>query len=159
MAADDRHLRRDTAVGDRDARGGGRSRERRHTGDDLEVDARLRERECLLAAAAEDERVASLQPDDLVAPAGERDEKRVDLVLLVRVARNEDGVGSSLADELVGDEPVVDEDVAGADEREAMDRDQPGIARAGADEVDGRSQRSASSTTDSKNSRRSPYVR
>ena len=42
----------------------------------------------------------------------------------------------SLGDELGGDEPVIDEDVARADELEPSHRDQTGVAGPGADEVD-----------------------
>ncbi len=43
----------------------------------------------------------------------------------------------SLGDELGSDQPIVDEHVARADELEAAGRDQAGVARPGADEVDG----------------------
>ena len=49
---------------DRDPGRGGHGGERRDAGHDLERDLRLGERERLLAAAPEDERVAALQADD-----------------------------------------------------------------------------------------------
>ena len=49
-------------MGDRDARVGGRRDARGDAGNDLEADACLGQRLGLLAAAAEHERVAALQP-------------------------------------------------------------------------------------------------
>jgi hypothetical protein len=53
--------------------------QRRHARDDFELEPSLGEGERLLAAAAEDERIAALQPDDVAALAAERDEQLVDL--------------------------------------------------------------------------------
>ena len=114
----------------------GDRRGRRDARHDLRGDAGPTQRERLLAAAAEDERVASLQPDDARAGRAVLDEQRIDPRLAQPVTRHEEGVGRSLGDELGGDEPVVDEHVAGADELQPPDGDQPGIAGARADEVD-----------------------
>src|SRR5262249_28060351 len=43
-------------------------------------------RECLLATAAEDERVAAFEPHDVLAPPGSANHQRVDLLLGQRVA-------------------------------------------------------------------------
>ena len=56
------------AVGDGDPRGGRRRGRARHAGHHLHGDAGRRAREHLLAASAEHERVAALQPDDRRAP-------------------------------------------------------------------------------------------
>ncbi len=57
------------AVGDRDPGVGGRGDPGGDAGDDLELDPGLAQRFALLAAAAEDERVAALQPHDAACPA------------------------------------------------------------------------------------------
>ena len=75
-----RHGLRDTAVCHRDQRRLGHGRDRRHAGHELEGDARIGERECLLAAAAEDERVAAFQTHD-EAPAAVVDQRAVHLRL------------------------------------------------------------------------------
>ena len=102
------------AVRDRDPGGGGHGRERRDAGHDLERHAGLDERERLLAAAAEQERVAALEPDDVEAATGEPHEQAVDLLLRQRVAGDAERVGGRLVDELRRDQPVVDERVAAA---------------------------------------------
>ena len=56
--------RRDAAVRQRDAGGGGTRQRAAHAGHDLDRDARLAAREHLLAAAAVHERVAALEPHD-----------------------------------------------------------------------------------------------
>src|SRR5581483_9805061 len=50
-------------------------------GHDLERDASPRKRLCFLAAASENERIATLEAHDPFAFVGEADEQRVDLVL------------------------------------------------------------------------------
>jgi hypothetical protein len=100
------------------------------------------ERFDLLAAAAEDERVAALQPDHAPTLQREPHEQRVDLVLRQRVP------GARLADvdqlriaacevEDVGtDEAVVDDDVGLRDQPRRAQRQQIRISRTGADEMD-----------------------
>src|SRR5581483_7723993 len=122
-------------------------RQRRHAGDDLDVDAVRGEMQRLLAAAAEEEGVAALEPDDGEAAPGEPDEQRVDLVLGERLARDAERPGRRLVDQLARDQPVVDERVAGAKERETPNRDQPRVARAGADERDRAAHRASASST------------
>jgi len=123
-------------MGDRDAgRCGrrGRGRDSRH---DLEVQASGGQRGRLLTTAAEDERVAALQPDGLEPGAAEADEQVVDRLLGQPLARDAERVLRRLGNELGRDEGVVDHRVAGAKAGQAADRDQLGVAGAGADEVD-----------------------
>ena len=63
----------------------GAATRRRDPGHDLERHARLREHLALLAAAAEDERVAALEPHDPPAGLGQLDELLVQLILRDRV--------------------------------------------------------------------------
>ena len=70
MAGEEHELGGEVAVRQRDARVGRDRDAGRHAGHDLVADARLAERLGLLAAAAEDERIAALQPHH--APAGPR---------------------------------------------------------------------------------------
>jgi len=127
-----RHRRRDAAVRDGDAGGAGNGRERRDAGNDLERYARLDERERLLAAATEEERVPAFEPDDVVAKPAVGDEQRVHLFLLEAVALDPQRIGGRLVDELASDESVVHDDVARAHALETLDRDQTRVARAGA---------------------------
>ena len=124
-------------MGDRDQGRGGHGRDRRDARDDLERDAGLGERERLLAAAAEHERVAALEPDDVEAGGAVGDEQARHRLLLHPGPRDHERVVGRLVDELLGDERVGDEHVARADELEPAHGDQPGVARARADEVDG----------------------
>ena len=105
---------------DRDARRRRHRRQRRDARDDLERDVRLRERERLLAAAAEDERVAALQAHDLEAAPAELDEQVVQRRLADPLARDQQRVVRRLRDELRRDEHVVHERLARADEVEAL---------------------------------------
>ena len=65
VAAGERDAVGDAAMGERDARRRGHRRGRRDARHDLDTETGALQRERLLAAAAEDERVASLQPDDV----------------------------------------------------------------------------------------------
>jgi hypothetical protein len=112
-------------------------RDGRHAGHDLEVDSGFGERERLLSAPAEDERISSLQADDLEVAPAQRHEQSVDLGLPEGIARDTKGVCGCLIDELGTDQSVVDERVARSNELEAFDRDEPGITRPRADEIDG----------------------
>ena len=75
---DEGDRRRDAAMRDGNARVRRRGDARRHARHDLERHARLGERLRLLAAAAEDERIAALEPHDALPLAPELDEQRVD---------------------------------------------------------------------------------
>ena len=119
VPGDERHLRRDAAVGDRDPDRRGHGAHRRHAGHDLALDPGCGQRERLLAAAAEDERVAALEAHDLEPLPPELDEQVVQLGLADVLARDHERVGGRLVDELGRDEHVVDERVAAADEVEA----------------------------------------
>ena len=77
-AGDDGHLRGEAAMRQRDPGRCGHGRERRHAGNDLGGDSRRRERLDLLAAAAEEERIAALQAHDRLEAPAERDEQLVD---------------------------------------------------------------------------------
>ena len=68
-------------------------------------------------------------------------------LLAERLAADQDRVGGRLGDELRGDERVVDERVARADELEPAGGDQAGVAGAGADEADASSERSSTSAS------------
>ena len=68
-------------MGDRDAGVGGGGDPGGDAGDDLELDPGLAQRFPLLAAAAEDERVAALQPHDALAGPGRLDQPLADLLL------------------------------------------------------------------------------
>jgi len=153
VPADERDLRGDAAMRHGDVEGGRDGGECGDTRHHLECDPRLRERDRLLAAASEDEGVATLQTHGLEPVAPKLDEQPVERLLVESRARDEKRLVRRLGDELGRDERVVDEGVAAPDEIEAARRDQPRVAGTGADEVDGHA--SACSTSDSKKSRRS----
>ena len=81
VAGDDDELVGEPAVGHRDAGDPGDGDRAGDAGDDLHRDVGGRAREELLHAAAEDERVPALEPDDEPARARVPDERRVDLLL------------------------------------------------------------------------------
>jgi hypothetical protein len=99
-------------------------------------------------ASAEDERVASLQSNDIEALRAEVDEEIVDPLLAEAVTRDRQRVRWSFRHELGSDEPVVDDRIAAAHELEAARRDQTRVTRTCADEPNG--QESASATSCSK---------
>ena len=117
-------------MGDGDPGGGRHSGERRHARHDLEGDAGRGQRLDLLAAAAEDERVAALQPHHLEACSPELDEQLVQLGLSELLARDHERLRGRLLDELGRDEDVVDERVAATDQLEPADGDETRVARA-----------------------------
>jgi hypothetical protein len=80
-----RHGRGDPAVRDGDAGRSGHGGERRHARDDLEREAGVGERQCLLAAAPEEQRIAALETHDLAMPSV-GDEEVVHLLLGMAVA-------------------------------------------------------------------------
>ena len=82
VSGDERHCCREPAMGDRYARVGRGGHARCHTGGDLERDTCLAQRQRLLAAAPEHERVAALQPHD--AQPGPRASEHQRLGLLLR---------------------------------------------------------------------------
>ena len=110
--------------------------DRRDAGHELERHAGVGERERLLPAAAEDERIAALEPDDAPPVASVHHEQLVHVVLLEVVARDPQRVGRRLVDELFRHEPVVDEHLAVAQSLEPAHGDQLRIAGPGTDERD-----------------------
>ena len=123
----------------RDARVGRHRDGRRDAGHHLEGNARALERQGLLAAATEHERVAALEPHDPPAASRVGHEERGDPLLRQRVAARglagEDAAGPGRLVEQAGvHQAVIDDDVGAPQEVEAAHRDEPGVARAGADE-------------------------
>ena len=106
------------------------------------------ERLRLFAAATEHERIAALESHDALPLARETHEQRVDLVLprrLARAAAFADVVQLDRASRVVHrrereqrriGQRVVDDRVADHEQLAAAQREQPGIARARADEID-----------------------
>jgi hypothetical protein len=137
-------LRCHAARGQRDAGKPGDRGQRREPGHDLVVDTGRRERLDLFSAATEDERITALQPDDLAAAPAVVNQEVVHLLLVQALASNPRRA-DGLAHEVERDEPVVDEDLALPDELERTYRDEPRIARPGAN--DRHRHASASSTT------------
>jgi hypothetical protein len=135
MRRRDRDAVGEAAVGHGNPCRRGNRGERRHAGHDLVVDPGLAQHLDLLAPAAEDERVAALQADD-VQIASELDEQPVDLCLPETVAADAERIGGRLVDDLLGDEPVVDHGVAGAKPLQPAHRDQARVSGACTDERD-----------------------
>ena len=108
VAGDDGEGRRDAAVRERDAGDRGHRDGARDPRHDLDLDAGVLARSELLAAAAEDVRVAALESHDGLAVAGELHEQRVDRVLRHGVVAGEladvDDLGAQL--DAVGGESV-----------------------------------------------------
>ena len=95
------HRLRDAAVRNGDAGRLGNRGDRRDAGHELERHARPDERERLLAAAAEHERVAALEAHHAAAAPAVRDEQRVDVVLADAVARDPQRADRRLGDDLL----------------------------------------------------------
>ena len=108
------------------------------------VDAGSGAGERLLAAATEHERVAALEPHDLLAGPGVLDHQPLDLVLLLAGFRRPAAlpdvddlcVGAQVGEDRPVDQPVEQHDVGLAQHVAGPQRQQPGVARAGSDEVD-----------------------
>ena len=81
MPGHERDRAREAPLGHRDAGVGGGGDAGGDAGHDLEGDALRPQRECLLAAASEDERVAALQPHDALAFLGAAHHQRLGLLL------------------------------------------------------------------------------
>lgn len=147
VAGDDGERRGEPAVGEGDT---GDRRHRDRAGDarnDLDLDSGFAAECHLLATASEDERVAALQPHDLLAVAGEGDEEFVDRVLRHGMVAGEladiddlgaegDVVGGESVEDSAGAEPVGDDDVSRLEGTEAADSEEAGVAGPGADERD-----------------------
>ena len=141
------------AMRHRDAGGRRHGAERGDARDDLERHAGRRERERLLPASPEDERVAALETDDGASLRAVRDEQRVDRLLRAPVSGDAKRAARCLGDELPGHEAVVDQHLARAQALQAPHRDQARVAGARADERNRHC--SVLSTSRWKNSRRS----
>ncbi len=129
----------DAAHGGRDAGRTQRGEARGEAGQEAERHGGLRQRQRLLAAAAEDIGVAALEPQHAAAGAGERDQQRVDRLLL------DGGLAASFADEeqlgafghrdhLGIDQRVVHQCVGLAERRDDVEGQAAGVAWTGAGE-------------------------
>ena len=128
-------------MGQRDPRIGGNRDGGGHAGNDFERDALLAQRLRLLSSAAEDERVAAFEAGDGIPPFRLVNEELVDLPLREGViapllagvdpARFSSGVTENLR----ADQMVVDDHIRLTDACRPAQRDQPGIPRPGADDV------------------------
>lgn len=109
-------------------------------GDDLEGDALLHQCFDLLAAAAEDEGIAPLEPHHALAFAGQPDQQPVDLVLRQRVlaARlagvDARGIDARQAHDIGRYEAVVDDDIGFLERSQSLEGKQIRIAGAGPDQ-------------------------
>ena len=115
---------------------------RGHSGHHLELDAGGAQLERLLPAAAEDERVAALQPNHALTAAAELHQEGVGLLLRERLE-----AGPLAGEVQLGarrghrhhpwiHQGVVDERIAAPQELGAAQREEAGIARARADQID-----------------------
>ena len=95
-----------------------------------------------LAAAAEQEGIAALQPDDPAAAARQTDQQGVDLrlrhMMVARDLAGEDphGSGRDQRQDRLGDKLVVDNHIGRLQDAQRLQRQQLRVTRAGADEVD-----------------------
>ena len=141
MSGDDEERRRDAAVRHRDA-GRRRPRDRaRHAGHDVVRDAGALQRQRFLAAAAEHERVAALEPHDAFAAPRGANHQRFDRALRHRMppgalADVEALRATGVAQHAIIDERVVQDEIGAAQPRDRGARQQAGIAGACADERD-----------------------
>ena len=138
---DDEERRRDAAMRHRNAGRRRRGDRARDAGHDVVRDAGVLQRQRFFAAAAEHERVAALQPHDAPAAARGANHQRVNRRLRHRVAAGALADEEALrpprvAQDAVVDQRVVQHEVGGAQPRDRRARQQPGIARTGADERD-----------------------
>src|SRR6185503_7539791 len=101
--------------------------------------ARFGERERFLGASSKEQRVATLQADDALSGSRERDERLVDLLLLLaRVAEALSdvaklGVARRIQQGRMS-EPVIEHDIRRAKDLEPAHGDEARISRAGADQ-------------------------
>ena len=143
VAGHDGEVRREAAVGDRDSCVGGCRDRAGDTGHDFERNARVDEHLGLFAAAAEHERVAALEPHHGRSGLTVLDQRCVDPVLIHgHAARRLPDVDAQRAgrceiEERRMREPVVHHNVGPRQQLRTPNRDQPGVARPGTDEIDG----------------------
>src|SRR5690606_32419748 len=125
-----------------DTRRGGHGDGAGDAGHDGDGDAGAGAGDHLLAAAAEHERVAALEPDHELAFSGAVHEQPVDLLLRQGPAVGDLGgvdqldVGGELVEQGAGRQPVGHDHVGLGQELAAAHGDQAGVARAAADEGD-----------------------
>ncbi len=137
----ERHLGGHAALRHGNARVGRDGVGRRHAGHDLERNPGGAECKRLLAAAAEDERIAALQPHHRLVAAAQLQQQGVDRLLGHRVlAGTLAGVVALAAvpgegHDAIVDQAVVDQGVAGLDQRPSADGQKPGVAGPGTDQV------------------------
>ena len=141
MARDDGERRREAAVRDGDA-GIGRHRDgRRDARHDLERQAVLLEQQPLLAAAAEDKRVAALEAHDRLAFFCLIDEQLVDVRLLHRVVArgladvDELRIARRPAEDAVIREAVVDDDLGLLQAVHCLEADEAVVPRTRPDQI------------------------
>ena len=141
MAGDDGERRRDAAVRDGDA-GIGRHRDgRRDARHDLERQAVLLEQQPLLAAAAEDKRVAALEAHDRLALFCLIDEQLVDVRLLHRVVArgladvDELRIARRPAEDAVIREAVVDDNLGLLQAIHCLEADEAVVPRTRPDQI------------------------
>ena len=117
VARDERDAAGDLALGDGDARVGGRGDAGGDARHDLERDARLAQQQRLLAAAAEHERVAALEPHHAAAGARVLEQERVRVLLgdlrprALLADVDELRVRARVRERLGRDQPVVEDHV------------------------------------------------
>ena len=135
MRRHQRDAMREPTMRDRHANGGRRRETRRDARDDFDLDARVAQRDYLFAPAAEDERVAALEPHDEVSCARLPDHELLDERLGRRRASSAlaDGDhargGTDEIENRVGDEIVVQHDICPRERADRLQRQQVGIAR------------------------------
>jgi len=134
VSGDDGERAGDITVRDRNARvgrGGDGARYARH---DFKRDSGAVAVERLFAAAPEHKRIATLQPHNQFARLRLFDQQRVDLwlwdaVIVLCLARVDHfGVGAHLAQQFMGNQAVMDDDIGAPQQRQALDGDQARIA-------------------------------
>ena len=129
-------------MSERDARVGRRSGGRRHAGDDLHGDARLRQRHRLLAHTAEETGIAALEAHHALALPRQFDQPAGDLVLglLLAVAGLAhaflDGSRGHMIEDVGMDEGVVDDRLRPFEEFLPPKGEKAGISRPRTDEID-----------------------
>ena len=139
MSTDDEERGSQAAMRDRNAGERGSRHGARHPRDDVEGHAGGAKREGLFAAAAEDERVAALEPHDLTAPPRRTNHQRVNRALRQRVPARTFADEEALRppcepqDALV-DERIVQHEVGPAQPRERLACEQGRVAGPRADE-------------------------
>ena len=141
------HARGGAAVGERDAELAPDAGGSGDAWDDPNLVPARHERLHLLAAAAEHQRIAALEPDDGRAAAGETEEHLLDLVLRARVEARllphvqHVRVGGDEVQDRGRDEAVVHHHVRSLHQMVRLERQQPRVAGTRADEVDAAARR------------------